>query len=91
MKVTQVGKQNAYIIEGNNCRVLQSYDQIVALEAPNGKYYRTDKQWSVTTSKHINKFVGGAKRGEPCPQSVLDTWDTGEHSAFAPCGENISG
>ena len=82
MKVTQVGKQNAYIIEGNNCRVLQSYDQIVALEAPNGKYYRTDKKWSVTTSKHINKFVSGDVT--LCPQSVLDSWDTGAHVAFAP-------
>ena len=87
MKVTQIGKQNAYIIEGNHCRVLQSYAQIVALQAPNGKYYRTDRKWSVTTSKHINKFVSGDVT--LCPQSVLDTWDTGAHAAFAPCGESI--
>ena len=73
---------NQTILEGKGCRVLYSYETPVALEAPNGKYYRTDKKWSVTTSKHINQFVGGAKQGEPCPQSVLDTWDTGEHSAF---------
>ena len=75
---------NQTILEGKGCRVLYSYQTPVALEAPNGKYYRTDKKWSVTTSKHINKFVGGAKRGEPCPQSVLDTWETGAHIAFAP-------
>ena len=75
---------NQTILEGKGCRVLYSYETPVALEAPNGKYYRTDQKWSVTTSKHINKFVGGAKRGEPCPQSVLDTWDTGAHIAFAP-------
>ena len=75
---------NQTIIEGKGCRVLYSYETPVALEAPNGKYYRTDQKWSVTTSKHINKFVGGAKRGEPCPQSVLDTWETGAHIAFAP-------
>ena len=75
---------NQTILEGKGCRVLYSYETPVALEAPNGKYYRTDQKWSVTTSKHINKFVGGAKRGEPCPQSVLDTWETGAHIAFAP-------
>ena len=89
MKITQIGKQNARIVESRGCRVLYSYQTPVALEAPNGKYYRTDQKWSVTTSKHINKFVGGAKRGEPCSQSVLDTWDTGAHVAFAPGGESI--
>ena len=82
MNVTQVGKQNAYILEGNGYRVLQSYNTIVALEGPSGKYYRTDQKWSVTTSKHINKFVSG--NVTLCPQSVLDTWDTGAHIAFAP-------
>ena len=75
---------NQTIIEGKGCRVLYSYETPVALEAPNGKYYRTDKKWSVTTSKHINKFIG-CYAGDVtlCPQSVLDTWETGEHSAFA--------
>ena len=75
---------NQTILEGKGCRVLYSYETPVALEAPNGKYYRTDKKWSVTTSKHINKFIG-CYAGDVtlCPQSVLDTWETGEHSAFA--------
>ena len=82
MKITQIGKQNARIVESRGCRVLYSYQTPVALEAPNGKYYRTDQKWSVTTSKHINKFVSGDVA--LCPQSVLDTWDTGAHVAFAP-------
>jgi uncharacterized protein (AIM24 family) len=44
---------NQTILEGKGCRVLYSYETPVALEAPNGKYYRTDHKWSVTTSKHI--------------------------------------
>ena len=78
MNVTQVGKQNAYILEGNGYRVLQSYNTIVALQGPSGKYYRTDRQWSVTTSKHINKFVSGEVG--VVPQSVLDDW---QNSDFA--------
>ena len=73
---------NQTILEGNGCRVLYSYETPVALKAPNGKYYRTDHKWSVTTSKHINKFVSGD--ATLCPQSVLDTWETGAHIAFAP-------
>ena len=76
---------NQTIIEGKGCRVLYSYETPVALEAPNGKYYRTDQKWSVTTSKHINKFIG-CYAGDVtlCPQSVLDTWESGAHVAFAP-------
>jgi hypothetical protein len=76
MKVSRIGKQNAYIIEGNGFRVLQSYQTIVALQAPSGKYYKTDRKWSVTTSKHINKFVGA----NPIlvSQDLLDDWQNGD-------------
>ena len=76
MITTQIGKQNTYILEGNGYRVLQSYNTIVALQGPSGKYYRTDRQWSVTTSKHINKFVSGDVT--LVPQSVLDDWQNAD-------------
>ena len=78
MITTQIGKQNAFILEGNGFRVLQSYQQIVALQSPNGKYYKTDRKWSVTTSKHINKFCGA--NPTLVPQSVLDNWQTADFS-----------
>ena len=78
MKTKRIGNQNAFILEGNGFRVLQSYDQIVALQSPTGKYYRTDQKWSVTTSKHINRFVGGRANGTPVPQSILDDWQSGD-------------
>ena len=78
MKITQIGKQNARIVESRGCRVLYSYQTAVALEAPNGKYYRTDKKWSVTTSKHINKFVGADV--VLVPQSALDDWQGSDFS-----------
>ena len=76
MKVSRIGKQNAYILEGNGFRVLQSYQTIVALQAPSGKYYKTDKFWSTTTSKHINKFVSA----NPIlvSQDLLDDWQSGD-------------
>ena len=67
---------NQTILEGKGCRVLYSYETLVALEAPNGKYYRTDHKWSVTTSKHINKFVSGEVT--LVPQSVLDDWQNAD-------------
>ena len=78
MIATQIGKQNAYILEGNGYRVLQSYQTVVALQAPSGKYYKTDRKWSVTTSKHINRFVGA--NPTLVPQSVLDDWQTADFS-----------
>ncbi len=76
MKVTRIGKQNAHILEGNGFRVLQSYNTIVALQAPSGKYYKTDRYWSVTTSKHINKFVSA----NPIlvSQDLLDDWQNAD-------------
>jgi hypothetical protein len=76
MKVTRIGKQNAHILEGNGYRVLQSYNTIVALQAPSGKYYKTDRYWSVTTSKHINKFVSA----NPIlvSQDLLDDWQNAD-------------
>ena len=78
MITTQIGKQNAFILEGNGFRVLQSYQQIVALQSPNGKYYKTDRKWSVTTSKHINKFIGA--NPTLVPQDVLDNRQTADFS-----------
>ena len=81
MKVKSIGS-NQTEVTASGCRVLYSYETPVALESPSGKYYKTDRKWSVTTSKHINKFVSGDVT--LCPQSVLDTWETGAHIAFAP-------
>ena len=78
MKTSQIGKQNAYILEGNGFRVLQSYQQIVALQSPSGKYYKTDRKWSVTTSKHINKFCGA--NPTLVSQNVLDEWQSADFS-----------
>ena len=83
---------NQTIVESKGCTVLYSYNTAVALESPDGVWYRTEEKHSVTTSKHINKFIPNGKDNPDVvlvPQSVMDTWDSGAHQAFAPCGESV--
>jgi len=47
-----------------------SYDTPVAARI-GGKYYRTDKKWSNTTSKHISNYLGG-EEAEEKPQEFFD-------------------
>ena len=52
--------------------VLFSYKTPVAACLNGGRgFIRTNKKWSVTTSKHINKWLNGAKAVE-VDQDVLD-------------------
>ena len=78
---------NQTIVKSKGCTVLYSYNTAVALESPDGVWYRTEKKHSATTSKHINKFIPNGKDNPHVvlvPQSVMDTWDSGAHAAFAP-------
>ena len=75
MKVKSIGS-NQTEVSANGCRVLYSYETPVALEAPSGKYYKTDRKWSVTTSKHINRFVGGSPI--LVSKDLLDDWQSGD-------------
>ena len=75
MKVKSIGS-NQTEVSANGCRVLYSYETPVALQAPSGKYYKTEKKWSVTTSKHINRFV--PDNVTLVPQSMLDDWQNGD-------------
>ena len=75
MQVKSIGS-NQTQVSANGCRVLYSYETPVALEAPSGKYYKTDQKWSVTTSKHINRFVGGSPI--LVSQDLLDDWQSGD-------------
>jgi len=87
MKITPNGS-NQTIVEGRGCRVLYSYSTPVALQSPSGKYYKTEKKWSSTTSKHINRFV--PDNVYLVPQSVMDTWDSGAHAWFTPRDEAVT-
>ena len=73
MKIKNIGS-NMVEVQTEKATVLVSYSTPVAAclhTAPFG-FIRTSKKWSVTTSKHINKWLDGAKAKE-VDQSVLDT------------------
>ena len=66
------------INEGSNQNsVILGYDSIFfSYETPvaalvDGEYFRTEKFWSVTTSRHINNWLDGVKATEK-PQEFFD-------------------
>lgn len=62
MKLTKLGP-NQTEVEINGATVLFSYKTPVAANK-DGAFYRTSQKWSVTTSKHINQWLNGAKATE---------------------------
>lgn len=58
MKLKNIGS-NMTEAELNDGRlVLVSYSTPVAVHIPGEGAYKTEKRWSATTSKHINKWAG---------------------------------
>jgi hypothetical protein len=86
MKVKNYGS-NQTLVEDNGCQVLYSYETPVALIS-SGIFrhaYKTDRKWSVTTSKHINQWLRkegfDPKNKEevlPIAQDTLDNWKESE-------------
>ena len=59
----------------NGTTVFFSYKTAVAAHIPGNGYYKTEKKWSRTTSKHINQFIarnGGSGAVIEKPQSFFD-------------------
>lgn len=52
--------------------ILFSYETPVAPCIKGDGYYRTDKKWSQTTTRHINKWLDGIS-GAVRPQSFFDS------------------
>jgi hypothetical protein len=70
MKLNAIAANQTEVeIAGNT--VFFSYKTPVAANLAEGGLIRTNKRWSVTTSRHINKWLAGASAKE-VDQSVLD-------------------
>ena len=69
MKLNPI-RSNMNEVETKNARILFSYRTPVAAWV-GGNAYRTEKRWSVTTSKHINQWLDGVK-AEQRPQAFFD-------------------
>ena len=70
MKLNPVGSNmNEVVVDGKS--ILFSYKTPVAGWDDQGAF-RTDEFFSVTTSKHINKYLGGKDVGRKVPQSFIE-------------------
>ena len=70
MKLKNIGSNmNEVVIEGKY--ILFSYKTPVAGWDESGAF-RSEDFFSVTTSKHINKYLGGKDVGRKVPQSFIE-------------------
>jgi len=70
MKLNPVGS-NMNEVEVNGKSILFSYKTPVAGYDDQGAF-RTDEFFSVTTSKHINKYLGGKDVGRKVEQTYIE-------------------
>jgi len=70
MKLNPVGS-NMNEVEVNGKSILFSYKTPVAGYDDEGAF-RTDEFFSVTTSKHINKYLGGKDVGRKVEQTYIE-------------------
>jgi hypothetical protein len=76
MKVKPNGSNQTIIESAAGVEVLYSYETPVALEGPTGLWFKTDRKWSVTTSKHINKFLPrDQSKVKLVDQDLLTDWE----------------
>lgn len=57
MKVKSIGSNQTEVHKTDGTIVLFSYETPVACYIPGQGFFRTEQKFSVTTSKHINKWV----------------------------------
>tara|TARA_B100001250_G_scaffold374191_1_gene360858 strand:- start:455 stop:685 length:231 start_codon:yes stop_codon:yes gene_type:complete len=72
MKLTPIAANQNEVEFTNGTQVFFSYKTPVAAYLPEKGYVRTEKFWSVTTSRHINKWLKNVTNVETIDQSVLD-------------------
>lgn len=71
MKIKSLGNNKTELTLANGTTVFFSYQTPVAANLATGGFIRTNKKWSVTTSKHITQWLGGAN-AKLVEQSELD-------------------
>ena len=71
MKLSIQGSNMTEITTARGNKVLYSYETPVAGWTEQGAF-RTEEKFSVTTSKHINKYLGGKDIGRVVPQSYIE-------------------
>jgi hypothetical protein len=86
MRLRNIGPNQTEITTGNRS-VLYSYDTPVVVQVHGVGYFRTIKNHSATTSKHINRYLDGATY-TGVSQAKIDSFADGGKitvTANAPC------
>ena len=71
MQLTPIAANQTELSLNNGTQVFFSYKTPVAAYTPSKGYIRTAKKWSVTTSRHINKWLKGITEVTEVPQEYL--------------------
>ena len=71
MKLTPIAANQTELNLNNGTQVFFSYKTPVAAYCPSKGYIRTAKYWSVTTSRHINKWLEGVNNVTEVSQDYL--------------------
>ena len=71
MKLTPIAANQTVLSFTNGAEVFFSYKTPVAAYCPSQGYIRTAKFWSVTTSRHINKWLKGITEVTKVSQQYL--------------------
>ena len=82
MQLTPIAS-NMTEVETSEARILFSYRTPVAAYVFGEGYVRTEKWWSVTTSRHINKWIDGGTTKEVA-QTYLDNLVQGVYNMNIP-------
>ena len=72
MKLTPIAANRTQLNLNDGTQVFFSYKTPVAAYCPLRGYIRTDKFWSTTTSRHINKWLGGINEVTKVSQEMLE-------------------
>ena len=71
MQLLKLGTNQTQINLADGHQVFFSYNTPVSARTPDYEYYRTERKWSVTTSRHINKWLDGVN-AKTLPQDFID-------------------
>ena len=72
MKLTPIAANQTEVSINDATQIFFSYKTPVAAYLPEKGYVRTSQFWSVTTSRHINKWLKGVNEVTEIDQTVLD-------------------
>ena len=71
MQLKTIAANQTQLNLSNGTEIFLSYETPVAAKLPDYEYIRTATKWSVTTSRHINKWLEGVNATE-VDQEVLN-------------------